>query len=179
MGHASFPSSDASDEPTVKRILLLRHAKSSWDDPSLPDHERPLAPRGRRAAERLAQHLRASGLAPQLVLCSSARRTVETLERLGDALGVAETSLEDELYGANDDELLDRLRRVPAQVDAVAVIGHNPGLHDLAVALTRAGRKLERYPTGALAVLEFEGPWTDLDSGRARLVSFVKPKDLE
>ena len=101
------------------------------------------------------------------------------LERLGDAFGDADTSLEDELYGATDDELLGRLRRVPAEVDAVAVIGHNPGLHDLAVALTRAGRKLERYPTGALAVLEFEGSWTDLDSGRMRLVSFVKPKDLE
>jgi phosphohistidine phosphatase len=68
---------------------------------------------------------------------------------------------------------------VPPEVDAVAVIGHNPGLHDLAVALTRAGRKLERYPTGALAVLEFEGPWADLDSGRARLITLVKPKDLE
>ena len=179
MGHASFPSSDASDEPTVKRILLLRHAKSSWDDPALSDHDRPLAPRGLRATAAIAGYLRSGELKVDLVLCSSARRARETLERLGDALGDADTSLEDGLYAANDDELLDRLRRVPAEVDAVAVIGHNPGLHDLAVALTRAGRKLERYPTGALAVLEFEGSWTDLDSGHARLVSFVKPKDLE
>jgi len=162
----------------MKRILLLRHTKSSWDDPSLPDHERPLAPRGRRAAERLAQHLRASGLAPQLVLCSSARRTVETLERLGPALEGSEERIEDELYGAGDDDLLERLRRLPEELDRVALIGHNPGIHDLAVLLKRGGRRLDRYPTGALAVLEAEGPWTDLGPGRAKLVSFVTPKEL-
>lgn len=127
----------------------------------------------------MAEHLRSSDLKVDLVLCSSARRARETLERLGDTFGDAETLDEDGLYGAGDDELLERLRRLPAEVDSVAVIGHNPGLHDLAVALTRAGRKLERYPTGAVAVLEFEGPWSDLDSGRAKLRSFVKPKDLE
>jgi len=162
----------------MKHILLLRHAKSSWDDPALSDHDRPLAPRGLRAATAMAEYLHTGDLKVDLVLCSSARRARETLERLGDALGDAEISLEDELYGANDDELLDRLRRVPPEVESVALIGHNPGLHDLAVALTRAGRKLERYPTGALAALEFEGTWSDLDSGRTRLVSFVKPKDL-
>jgi len=163
----------------MKRILLLRHAKSSWDDPALSDHDRPLAPRGLRGATAIAGYLRTGDLKVELVLCSSARRARETLERLGDALGDAEISLEEELYGASDDELLDRLRRVPPEVEGVALIGHNPGLHDLAVALTRAGRKLERYPTGALAALEFEGTWSDLDSGRTRLVSFVKPKDLE
>ena len=163
----------------MKQILLLRHAKSSWDDPALSDHDRPLAPRGQRAAAALAGHLHDSDLKVDLVLCSSARRAVETRERLGDAFGEAEVLEEDEIYAASDDELLDRLRRVPPEVERVALIGHNPGLHDLAVRLTRAGRKLERYPTGALAVLEFEGPWGDLDSGRARLVSFVKPKDLE
>lgn len=163
----------------MKRILLLRHAKSSWDDPALSDHDRPLAPRGRRAAAAISEHLRSSDAKVDLVLCSSAVRAQETLERLGDALGDPEVVVEDEIYGASDDELLDRLRRVPPEVEGVALIGHNPGLHDAAVALTRAGRKLERYPTGALAILEFEGPWADLVPGRARLVGFVKPKDLE
>ena len=163
----------------MKRILLLRHAKSSWDDPALSDHDRPLAPRGLRATAAMAEHLRSDDTKVDLVLCSSALRARETLERLGDTLGDADTSVEDELYGAGDDELLDRLRRVPPEVESVALIGHNPGLHDLAVGLTRAGRKLERYPTGALAVLEFDGAWSELDSGRTRLVSFVKPKDLE
>jgi len=162
----------------MKRILLLRHAKSSWDDPSLPDRERPLAPRGRRATERIARHLAQTDLRADLVLCSSARRTRETLEGLGDALGQAETSFEDALYAASDEELLERLRALPEEVERVALIGHNPGLHDLAVDLTRAGRKLERYPTGALAVLDVGGPWSDLGSGRAKLVAFVTPKDL-
>jgi phosphohistidine phosphatase len=163
----------------MKRILLLRHAKSSWDDPSLSDRDRPLAPRGRRAAGAIAEYLRSADLKVELVLCSSALRARETLQRLGDAFGDAEIREEDDLYGAGDDQLLDRLRGLPHEIEGVALIGHNPGLHDLAVALTRAGRRLERYPTGALAVLEFEGPWSDLDSGRAKLDRFVKPKDLE
>jgi len=101
----------------MKRILLLRHAKSSWDDPSLPDRERPLAPRGRRATERIARHLAQTDLRADLVLCSSARRTRETLEGLGDALGQAETSFEDALYAASDEELLERLRALPEEVE--------------------------------------------------------------
>ncbi|HET7237191.1 MAG TPA: histidine phosphatase family protein [Actinomycetota bacterium] len=162
----------------MKRILLLRHAKSSWDDPALSDRDRPLAPRGLRAAELIAEHLRGNGLEVELVLCSSARRARETLERLGTSLGSARTSIEDDLYGASDDELLERLRRLPEGVASVAMIGHNPGLHDLAVALTQEGRKLERFPTGALATLDFDGLWADLGSRRARLAGFVKPKDL-
>ena len=162
----------------MKRIMLLRHAKSSWDDATLSDHERPLAPRGRRAAAAIADHLHGNGLAVELVLCSSARRARETLERLGTSLGTARTSIEDDLYGASDDELLERLRRLPEPLESVAVIGHNPGLHDLAVGLTREGRRLERFPTGALAMLEFDGPWADLGSGRVRLTGFVRPKDL-
>ena len=163
----------------MKRIVLLRHAKSSWDDPALSDHDRPLAPRGRRAIAMVADHVRANGLRVDLVLCSSALRARETLERLGDAFGEAEVLVEDGLYAASDDELLERLRRLPDEVGSVAMIGHNPGLHDLAVALTRAGRTLERYPTGALAELSFDGAWSELGSGHSKLVDFVKPKDLE
>jgi phosphohistidine phosphatase len=162
----------------MKRILLLRHAKSSWDDPSMPDRDRPLAPRGIRAAASIDEHLRRNGLEVELVLCSSARRARETLERLGTSLGSARASVEDELYGASDDQLLDRLRRLPEELGSVALIGHNPGLHDLAVALTREGRKLERFPTGALATLDFDGAWADLGGGGVRLRGFVKPKDL-
>jgi phosphohistidine phosphatase len=163
----------------MKRLVLLRHAKSSWDDPALSDHDRPLTPRGRRATAAVADHIRANGLRVELVLCSSALRARETLERLGDAFGAPDTLVEDGLYAASDDELLERLHRLPEEVGSVAVIGHNPGLHDLAVALTRAGRTLERYPTGALAELAFDGAWSDLGSVRTKLVSFVKPKDLE
>jgi phosphohistidine phosphatase len=166
----------------VKRLLLLRHAKSSWDDPGLADHERPLAPRGHRAAERMAEHLRSNVSRVDLVLSSSALRTKQTLERMTDAFGGAEIAVEDELYGATEDQLLERLRRVVDADETVALIGHNPGIHDLATALADRGVDLDRmrakFPTGALAVLEFDGPWRRLSNGGARLASFVTPKDL-
>ena len=166
----------------MKRLLLLRHAKSSWDDPALPDHERPLAARGHRAADRMARYLRSSALEADLVLCSSALRTRETLQRMASAFGDPEVIVEDGLYGAGDEELLGRLHRVPDRSETVALIGHNPGIWDLAIAVAGSGDDLDRmrskFPTGALAVLEFEGVWGDLAPGQARLASFVTPKDL-
>jgi phosphohistidine phosphatase len=166
----------------VKRLLLIRHAKSSWDDPALSDHERPLAPRGTRAAERLRAHLEGSDLRPDLVLSSSSRRTRETLELLAPAFGNAERSIEDGLYGADGTELLERLRGVPDDVSTVALIGHNPGIEDLVLELAEEGTDLDRirekFPTGALAVLGIDAPWRDLATGSARLLSFVSPREL-
>ena len=166
----------------MKRLLLLRHAKSSWDDPSLADRDRPLAPRGHQAAERMAGYLRSSGPAVDLVLSSPALRTTETLEHVRGAFGDAEMVVEDGLYGATDVELLDRLHRLSEDVDGVVLIGHNPGIQDLAIALAGRGDDLERmrrkFPTGALAILEFAGAWSGLVPGGARLASFVTPKDL-
>jgi phosphohistidine phosphatase len=166
----------------MSRLLLLRHAKSSWDDPSLEDHERPLAPRGHRAAESMAEHLRSSVPHPDLVLCSSALRTRETLDRMSEAFGDAEVVVDDDLYGATDDLLLERLRGVADRFETVAMIGHNPGVQDLAIALAGSGADLGRmrgkFPTGALAVLAFDGPWRALAQGEARLEAFVTPKDL-
>ena len=166
----------------MSRLLLLRHAKSSWDDPSLADRDRPLAPRGHRAAERMADHLRSDIQQPDLVLCSPALRTRETLDRMSDAFGDAEVVVDDELYGAGGEELLHRLRGIDDRFGTVAMIGHNPGIHDLAIALAGDGDERDRmrakFPTGALAVLGFDGPWRDLAPGGARLEAFVTPKDL-
>ena len=107
-------------------VYLLRHAKSDWLDQTLPDHARPLAPRGRRDAKRIAKHLRRRGIEPMLVLCSSAERTRETLELVRPALGGAPVQIEDGLYAAANDELLERLRVLPEQSASVLVIGHNP-----------------------------------------------------
>jgi phosphohistidine phosphatase len=167
----------------VKRIYVLRHAKSSWDDPGPADHDRPLADRGRRAAKLLAEHLRGAGIVPELVLCSSARRTRETLEGIAPALGdEPRVLIEPQLYLASAGDLLVRLRAVPDAVDAVMVIGHNPGIQAFAECLAGRGEELDRvrrkYPTGALATLEFPGSWSELEPGAATLVEFVKPKDL-
>lgn len=167
---------------TERRLYLLRHAKSSWADHGLADHDRPLARRGRRAAKAIGRHLRDQGIEPELVLCSTARRARETLERIEPARRAVR--LEHELYGAEPGALLVRLQEIPAAVRSVMVIGHNPGLQQLAVFLARPGpevRQLEaKFPTAAVATLAFRGSgWGALDRGTAQLVDFVRPRDLE
>jgi phosphohistidine phosphatase len=167
------------------RIHLLRHAKSSWDDPGLVDHDRPLAKRGRKASALLRDHLKSTGLAPDLVLCSSAVRAVQTLERLRDGLPAAiPVEVERGLYEAGAGGLLECLQALPEQVGSVLVVAHNPGIEDLAVGLAGAGdeagraRMESKYPTGGLASLRFEGRWPDLAPGAARLESFIMPREL-
>jgi phosphohistidine phosphatase len=168
----------------AKRLHLLRHAKSSWDDPGLADHERPLAPRGRKAAKRMARHLEQAGIRPDLVLCSSSVRTRRTLERLGPAIPRGTpVEVEDALYASSVSTLLERLRRVPPEVEAVLVIAHNPGLHELALRLAGSGPDVGRlagtFPTGALATLAHEGAWTELRPGDCELVELVFPRELD
>jgi phosphohistidine phosphatase len=126
----------------MKRVYLLRHAKSSWKHPELPDRDRPLAGRGKRAAKAIVKHMRAQEFEPELVLCSTARRARETLERIEPALGRAPVRVEGELYGASARELLVRLRRLPDDVGSVLVIGHNPGMHELASELAGSAPEL-------------------------------------
>jgi phosphohistidine phosphatase len=158
-----------------KRLLLLRHAKSSWDDPGLADHDRPLAPRGRKAAALMASYLSEERIRPALVLCSTAVRARETLEGVGLSDDVV---FERELYGASAGELLERLGRVPDSVESAMLIGHNPGMHDLALMLGGTGDVERKFPTGALATFAFDGGWSGLGPGRAELVDFVRPKQL-
>jgi phosphohistidine phosphatase len=166
-----------------KYLFLLRHAKSSWDDPELADHERPLAPRGRRAAKVMAKHLGRKGIAPELVLCSPATRTRQTLTRLAPGLGKnPDVQIEPELYAASAPVLLEVLHEVPDEIESVMLIGHNPGIQDLALSLARGGPEVARvrskFPTGGLATLELNGSWRELAPGTAELVSLVKPKEL-
>jgi phosphohistidine phosphatase len=162
----------------VKRLHILRHAKSSWDDPDLADHERPLAPRGERAAVRIAEHVRREGIAPELLLCSTALRARQTLAALLPVLsGDVEIQLEEALYRAGVEAVLGRLREVNDAVGSVLLVGHNPTLHELALALT--SRELERFPTGALASMTLATSWADLADGGAELVAFVVPGELD
>jgi phosphohistidine phosphatase len=170
---------------TAKQLFVLRHAKSSWEDAGIDDHDRPLAPRGRRAALLLARHLQANGISPGQVLCSSARRTRETLEGIAPD---GEVLIESELYEASTSGIIDRLHRVPEEVESVMVIGHNPAMQTLVLRLaTPSGSQPDgldladvrrKFPTGALATLTFACAWSDLAPGRAQLVALVRPKDL-
>src|SRR5580765_2518701 len=123
----------------TRTLYLLRHAKSSWDDAGLSDHDRPLAPRGQRAVKKLAAHVREEGLAPDLVLCSTAARTRATVDPLRKALGDPEIRYLAELYAAWDDTLLDIVRNVEPEARALLLVGHNPGLQSLAVRLAGSG----------------------------------------
>lgn len=166
----------------TKRLLVLRHAKSSWSDPSLDDHERPLAPRGRRAGHRVARHLSAEGIEPELVLCSTARRAQETLATIRSVLDHATVLSEPALYGAPAAALVARLRRVAPTTESVLLVGHNPGLQELVLLLATPGplreRVAARLPTGALATLEVED-WSALGPGTAQLAGLVLPRELD
>ena len=170
----------------VKTLLLLRHAKSSWSDSTLADHDRPLAPRGERAAGLIADHLRSEEIRPALVLCSSARRTRDTLAALRPSFDdTTEIRIEDRLYGAGATAILAMLRAVDPALPSVMIIGHNPGLEDLALALAGDGaetavRQLRtKFPTGALAALELRSSgWPQLAFGDAFLRSVVLPRTL-
>jgi phosphohistidine phosphatase len=164
--------------------MLLRHAKSSWAEPGLRDHDRPLNERGRRAAMAMGAYLRTEGLVPELVLCSSARRTSETLALL-ELPGWVAIAVEHALYLAPPAAVLARLREVDDSVGRLMVIGHNPTMHALALELVGSGepaalaRLAEKYPTGALAVLRVNGDWADLDRRGGHLERFITPRALE
>src|SRR5438552_8631588 len=150
----------------MHHIFLLRHAKSSWDRPELSDHDRPLAPRGSRAADRMARHVSTLRPSPTLVLCSSALRARQTMEPAAALLGDgAAVLVEDGLYTFDAQVLLDRLRVVPESTGALLLVGHNPAMQDLTLRLAAGGdrateaRAREKFPTGALATLRVQSAW--------------------
>jgi phosphohistidine phosphatase len=169
----------------LKELHLLRHAKSSWKDAALDDHDRPLNKRGRRDAQALADHLKRTGLAPDLVLCSSALRTRQTLDFIVTAIRPPKVVIERGFYQAGRSRLLARLQEIEDEVGRVLLIAHNPGLHNLALMLASAkesdllGRLKATFPTGALASYRFDESWRQLRPHRATLVGYLTPLCLD
>jgi phosphohistidine phosphatase len=170
---------------TPRRLYLLRHAKSSWDAVGVPDRDRPLAPRGKRAAAALRQHFADIELQVDLVLCSPARRTRETWAGVAGGLaGEPRTEFVEQIYGAETADLLNVVREVDPDVGSLLLIGHSPGFGDLAHDLAGDGdpaavaRLGEGYPTAAFATLSVDVPWSDVRRGSGRLLDFVRPRDL-
>lgn len=170
----------------MKTIGLLRHAKSSWDDSSLSDHDRPLNARGRDAAPRVGAHMQESGYLPDLILCSTATRTRETLDAVLSELEVEPAiEFQEELYLAAPRQLLDLVRSVPDTVESVLLVSHNPGTGMLAAALSGDGPPQSirlmraKFPTAGLAIIELSvDRWKDVVSGCGSLREFVRPRDL-
>jgi phosphohistidine phosphatase len=171
----------------MHQLLLLRHAKSSWDASGIPDRDRPLNARGRRSAATMRQAMREFGLIPDLVLVSTAKRTMETMSALEPWDDTPLVEPLDDLYLASEARLFETLQAVAETVRTVLLIGHNPGMHELAVALTDprgSPEKLLRgvrdgFPTGALAEFSVTGPWQRLAAGGGRLMRFLTPRMLD
>ena len=170
----------------MRTLMLLRHAKSSWDRPELDDLERPLAPRGREAAPLIARFIRESRWRPDLVLCSPAARVRETWQLMAPVLDqTVDCKTMRTIYPGAPSRLLEVLRRAADEVETLMLVGHNPGIGRLAVGLCGTGSKkpLERmrskFPTAALAVIEFDVErWEQVAPGTGRLRAFVRPKDV-
>lgn len=165
----------------TKRLILTRHAKSSWDDPLTPDHDRPINERGKRAAADLGQWLASRGYVPGEVLCSDALRTQETYAGIREALSDApDAKLKPTLYNAGVDVMLAVLRNATAET--VMIVAHNPGIAEFATRLvTRApvNPEFSRYPTGATLVLEFPvEDWKEVAYGSGATLDFIVPREI-
>jgi phosphohistidine phosphatase len=165
----------------MKRLILTRHAKSSWDDPLQPDHDRPLNERGKAAAADLGQWLASRGYVPDEVLCSDALRTRKTFSGIAPALpGTPVLELKPALYHAGAEVMLAVLKH--AKGGTVMMIGHNPGIADFAgriVSRPPANPEFARYPTGSTLVCDFPVEvWGDAGFGMAVVVDFVVPREL-
>jgi len=173
----------------MRRLVVLRHAKSDWP-PGVPDDERPLSGRGRRDAKAAGEWLVANDLLPDAVLCSPAARTRETWARLvsgvesaakaGDL--VPEPTYEEAIYEAGVSALTRVLRGVDEKTKTVLLVGHNPGVHELVVDLAEPADEKARvlagasFPTSGIAVLKVSGPWSKLAAGSAELLEFAVPR---
>ena len=168
--------------PATKRLILMRHAKSNWEDPGVADEDRTLNPRGLRGARDLGPWLGSRGYLPDEVLCSTANRTRQTWDGIAASLPAGATlRLVPALYQAEADTILGVLRQATSPV--VLLIGHNPGISEVAHRLPAQPPLhpgFEHYPTGATLVLDLDiRTWSDLVDGNGQVMDFITPRDLE
>lgn len=171
----------------MKRLAVLRHAKSSWDDRELDDFNRPLNDRGWRSARRMGREFRDRGLHFDFVLASTAARVRETIDGVQEKYDFgAPIRFEQDIYLAATHTLLSLVRALPESVQAPLLVGHNPGLEQLVVELTRDDRGglrrrvAGKFPTGAFAVVELPSEtWHDIEPSIGRVVELILPKELD
>jgi len=172
----------------MKRLYLLRHAKAVPADPQLDDHARELTVRGMHDASAIARYIRKNSFEPQLVMASTSARTRQTADLVLREIE-ARAEYREALYLADPEKILGLIQAAQPSISDLMVIGHNPGLEELAGKLARepvrrkerARRDVleEKFPTAALAVLDFDiGKWRDISPGEGKLADFVRPKDL-
>ncbi|UYY57274.1 SixA phosphatase family protein [Sphingomonas sp. S2-65] len=169
----------------MKTLTLLRHAKSGWDDLVSRDFDRPLNPKGQRAAAMMGRHLRKLQLSFDHIVASPAQRVVETLDHVARGYGsMPPPAWDQRLYLASTASLLDVIHDLPADREQILLAGHNPGLEELILSLVPTGSALRdeveiKFPTASLAQLQFAGDWQAIRPGDAELAFFVRPRDLD
>ena len=171
----------------MKTLILMRHAKSAWDDPQQKDIDRPLSARGRKAAPRMGAWLEAEKYRPDVVLCSTARRAHDTLDLVKPHLPKTATIHHLRgLYMASPREMLSEVSKMPASAHIAILVGHNPGMESLASMLTGSGNAKaiaslhSKFPTASIAVLRFDTDhWNELEAGTGTLLAFTRPRDLD
>jgi phosphohistidine phosphatase len=171
----------------MRRLMLLRHAKSDWNDAGGRDQDRPLSARGREAAPKMGAYMTRHALVPDLIVASTAVRVRETLSLLLASLAKPPNVMPDaRLYAAEPETLLGVIKETPSDVHSLLLAGHNPGLAELAALLTAAGdvdarqKLIEKFPTAALAVIDFAvDDWDKIHPKAGRLDRFVVPRALE
>jgi phosphohistidine phosphatase len=169
----------------MKILTLLRHAKSGWDDPVARDFDRPLNPRGRRAARMIGREMRGLGLAFDRILASPARRVVETIEEATEAFGPLEPVYDERVYLASAATLAELVRETADTVERLLIVGHNPGLEDAALLLSGGEGALRealqaKYPTASLVEIALPvRRWRDVGRGKGTITRFVRPRDID
>lgn len=169
----------------MKTLTLLRHAKSTWDDPVSRDFDRPLNMRGRRAAQTVGREMREQQLLFDRVLASPARRVIETLEDMEAGYGQGlDPEYDQRIYLASPDILLDLIHDTKDEVNRLLIVGHNPGLERLVLMLTHSGGLRDeveiKYPTATLAEIALPlEHWNDVKEGMGTLARFIRPRDLD
>lgn len=171
----------------MKRLTLLRHAKSGWDEPVARDFDRRLNAKGKRAARAVGRHMRDAGLVFDHVIASPAARVAETLEEVSGGYGHAlRPAFDNRVYLATAETLLDLIHDAPPQADSLLLTGHNPGMEELVLLLVPDGGSTDRgavedkFPTASLAEIRFDtGRWEDLRPGSGTLTRFVRPRDID
>lgn len=165
-------------EALLRELLLVRHAAAAGKGAGSADRDRPLTPEGRRAAQRLGQHLKSHGISPDHVLCSPARRARETLDGIAETLdNLPPADFDDRLYLAGSPTLLEHLRGAPTEAQCLLLIGHNPGLEELVRALADPASAVigAGLPAAGLAIFRVSSTWSGLSQASARLASFLTP----
>ncbi|QJB70018.1 SixA phosphatase family protein [Parasphingorhabdus halotolerans] len=172
----------------MKKLSLLRHAKSGWDDPVSRDFDRPLNDKGKRASKAIGAFIKDNDLAYDQILASPAVRVIETLEHVEEACGLSmEPTWDRKIYLASSATLLDVLRGANADAEHILMVGHNPGLEDLIFDLVPDDGSSEardaveqKYPTAALAEMNLDiESWEDIAENSGMLVRFTRPRDLD